>query len=280
MAGTPSNDLNISQAGYVNFDGVATFTGRTFQAGAGITITNGSGVAGDTTIALSGGSSAVEHLTGTTGGQLNPTANNFNLLGGTVAAGTTPVAIAGSGSTLTTNLQISQAIASAVATKIGLANFDSASFAVSATGFVTASGTGLGKTITGDSGGALSPTAGNWNILGGVNGKTSGSGSTLSVRADILTYLQPGAYPYTALDSDYFISVTTTAAARTINLPNAPTTGKSYIIKDRTGNAAANPITITTVGGVVLIDGATSYNMNSNYGSIGVMFNGSSYEIF
>jgi len=51
MVGTPSNDLNISQAGYVVFDGVSTFTGRTFQAGTGITLTNASGVAGNTTIA-------------------------------------------------------------------------------------------------------------------------------------------------------------------------------------------------------------------------------------
>ncbi len=45
-----SNDLNISEAGYVTFDGTATFKGRTFQAGTGITITNASGVAGNTTI--------------------------------------------------------------------------------------------------------------------------------------------------------------------------------------------------------------------------------------
>lgn len=47
---TPSNDLNISQAGYVVFDGTATFTGRTFQAGTGITLSNASGVSGNTTI--------------------------------------------------------------------------------------------------------------------------------------------------------------------------------------------------------------------------------------
>lgn len=55
MAATPSNDLNISQSGYVVFDGTSTFSGRTFQAGAGITLTNASGVAGNTTIAATGG---------------------------------------------------------------------------------------------------------------------------------------------------------------------------------------------------------------------------------
>lgn len=44
-------------------------------------------------------------------------------------------------------------------------------------------GSTSGKTITGDSGGALSPTAGNWNILGLSGSKTSGSGSTLTVKS-------------------------------------------------------------------------------------------------
>jgi len=52
---TPANDLNITQAGYVVFDGTATFTGRTFQAGTGVALTNASGVAGNTTISATGG---------------------------------------------------------------------------------------------------------------------------------------------------------------------------------------------------------------------------------
>ncbi len=50
------------------------------------------------TLDIAGGASAVEHLTGDTGGQLNPTANNFNVLG------SGSITIAGSGSTLTTQL--------------------------------------------------------------------------------------------------------------------------------------------------------------------------------
>lgn len=45
-----SNDLNISQSGYVTFDGTATFRGRTFQASSGITLTNPNGVSGNTNI--------------------------------------------------------------------------------------------------------------------------------------------------------------------------------------------------------------------------------------
>jgi hypothetical protein len=54
MAATPGNSLNITASGYVVFDGTATFTGRTFQAGSGISLTNASGVSGNTTIATTG----------------------------------------------------------------------------------------------------------------------------------------------------------------------------------------------------------------------------------
>ena len=50
---TTSNDLNISQSGYVTFDGTATFSGRTFQEGDNISLTNPDGVSGNTTIAAS-----------------------------------------------------------------------------------------------------------------------------------------------------------------------------------------------------------------------------------
>jgi hypothetical protein len=54
MVATPGNALNITASGYVVFDGTATFTGRTFQAGSGISLTNASGTAGNTTIATTG----------------------------------------------------------------------------------------------------------------------------------------------------------------------------------------------------------------------------------
>ncbi len=105
----------------------------TIIAGNGINITNGPG-----SIVLSvNGSTVGQTITGTSGGALSPTGGNWNILAATVAAGTTPIATAGAASTLTINVQTSQALAAADATKIGLCNFDSASFAVSATGFVT-----------------------------------------------------------------------------------------------------------------------------------------------
>ncbi len=51
------------------------------------------------TLDLAGGGTAVEHLTGDSGGQLNPTANNFNILG-QATPNTSGIQVTGSGSTL------------------------------------------------------------------------------------------------------------------------------------------------------------------------------------
>lgn len=134
------------------------------------------------------GAGAGETITGNTGGALSPTAGNWNILGTSTAAGTTPVQTAGSGSTLTIQVQKSQAIASTNATNVGLAAFDSAHFTVDANGFVTLSGSGSGETITGNDGNVLSPSSGNWNIEGynsavtGFSPYTTGSGNTMRVQ--------------------------------------------------------------------------------------------------
>jgi hypothetical protein len=88
----------------------------------------------------------------------------------------------------------------------------------------------------------------------------------------------PGAYPYTVLATDYIVEVDT-SAARTIRLPNAPTTGQVFVIKDITGTAQTFNISLTTVGGAVTIDGLTTQTMNVNYGSITVFFSGTAYFI-
>lgn len=133
------------------------------------------------------GATVGETITGNTGGALSPTAGNWNILGTSTAAGATPVQTAGSGSTLTVQVQKSQAIASTNADNVGLAAFNSTYFTVDANGFVSLNGSSVAETITGNTGGALSPTSGNWNILGSGSLTTAGSGSTLTVQLTGIT---------------------------------------------------------------------------------------------
>lgn len=83
---------------------------------------------------------------------------------------------------------------------------------------------------------------------------------------------------YTVLVSDYFVGVTSNAAARTITLPaaSACTAGQIFIIKDEAGTAAsANNITIARAGSDT-IDGATSVSITADYGVIRLYSDGSS----
>jgi hypothetical protein len=132
--------------------------------------------------------------------------------------------------------------------------------------------------------GSAVPVAGIINIIGGLNVNTLGFGDTITISASqtplINNYTDVTTSPYVVLSTDYYLSVDTSTIAITIQLPNAPAPFRSFIIKDRSGNAVVRNITVTTPGGIVLIDGAASQIMNTNYQAMQIMFNGTSYEIF
>ena len=111
----------------------------------------------------------------------------ITVTGAQVAAGTVGANVIRTNSlaenTYTIEIQRSTTNATPNIIKNGVSHFSSSHFSVDSSGFVTASGTGIGQTITGDSGLALSPTAGNWNILGRSGSKTSGALSTLTVKS-------------------------------------------------------------------------------------------------
>lgn len=98
------------------------------------------------TLAIAGGTTTGKTITGNDGTVLSPTAGNWNIFGASTAAGTSPVRTSGAVSTLTVNVQKSQALAATDATKVGLANFDSAAFDVDANGFVQLNGGGIAAT--------------------------------------------------------------------------------------------------------------------------------------
>jgi len=102
---------------------------------------------------------------------------------------------------------------------------------------------------------------------------------TIALKDLAITSVNDAASPYTVLDTDIVIACNVSAGVVTVNLPNAPTTGRVVYIKDSTGDAVTNNITITTVGGVVTIDGATSQVMNTAFQSITALFDGTKYLI-
>ena len=80
---------------------------------------------------------------------------------------------------------------------------------------------------------------------------------------------------YTPNADEYFLGVIYDGAV-TITLP-AGTLGKVYVVKDAVGDANANPITVTTTGST--IDGQANYVMNTDWGSISLIYNGIEWNV-
>ena len=103
-------------------------------------------------------------------------------------------------------------------------------------------------------------------------------GSTLTVTGGVvhaITAAKTSAYEATA--SDYVVAVNTSGGAVTITLPDA-TAGTTYIVKDTSGSAASNAVTVSRKTSYT-IDGQTTVSITSNYGAITVVSNGSNWFI-
>lgn len=136
------------------------------------------------------------------------------------------------------------------------------------------------KSLTGNSGGAITPSSGNINIIGTGGVTVTGAGNSLTISSASFYSVTFVSSNYTILSTDQFVSVDTTSGPVTVKLPDTPFNGQFFTIKDINGTAATNNITVTTVSGVLLIDGSTSYIMNVNLQSIQVIFDGFGYEVF
>lgn len=113
------------------------------------------------------------------------------------------------------------------------------------------------------------------NVTAGANTITIAAAGVVT-----LSYTSVNSSPYVVLSSDDFISVDSSGGAITVQLPNAATLGRTYVIKDQTGSAATNNITVTTVGGAVNIDGAATFVMNTAYQAVSIIGNGFTYELY
>lgn len=80
--------------------------------------------------------------------------------------------------------------------------------------------------------------------------------------------------PYTATLADYFLAVNVPNPS-SIVLPASPT-GTVFVVKDVSGSASTNSIIITASTN---IDGLVSALINTDYGSITLIFNGTEWSI-
>jgi len=88
-----------------------------------------------------------------------------------------------------------------------------------------------------------------------------------------------GTTPFAVPDGYFTMMVATNALAITINLPPAPTIGDVYQVKDSSGNANTNNITVQDLLGNYTIDGASSYTISTNYGTVLFVFNGDEWSV-
>ena len=84
------------------------------------------------------------------------------------------------------------------------------------------------------------------------------------------------AIDYNVQTSDFYIGVTDTSAPRTITLPAAAPEGMSFCIKDESGGAFTNNITVDVSGGG-LIDGDATTTINANYDALWFISDGTNY---
>lgn len=82
--------------------------------------------------------------------------------------------------------------------------------------------------------------------------------------------------PFTIGDG-YHVLFVNTSSAKTINLPANPLTGDIFYIKDVSGTANTNNITVQ--GNGRNIDNAASATINTTYGNLAVIYNGTTWSI-
>lgn len=138
---------------------------------------------------------------------------------------------------------------------------------------------------------ALSGTsyASSLSVAGGNLYYTNSAGTAIQITSGGSVIAAPGAaisFTVTATSGDLAIgpsdgfvvvSVNTSSTANEITLPSASavSTGRIYIVKDSSGDANVNVITITP-NGTDTIDGSSSVTIDSSYGSFMLIGDGSS----
>lgn len=166
----------------------------------------------------------------------------------------------------------------------------SSNYAIANGGTTSASGTIQNCIFQGYVLGVLQNSNNNW-IVSNVTLANSSAGASLFTSgaiASVSATLSGNIYTVTKSATNiqitpkmFYIGITNTSAARTIGMPDTisglPSRGQRFIIKDENGLAGSNNITIQTVDGTTLIDGAASILINTNYGAVTILFDGTNY---
>jgi hypothetical protein len=89
---------------------------------------------------------------------------------------------------------------------------------------------------------------------------------------------------HTTVFNEYMICVDTVTAAGAVTIqlltsPETPLTGQTFVVKDSTGSANTFNITVSGTSAGFNIDGATTYVINTSYGSATFIFNGTQWSI-
>jgi len=177
-------------------------------------------------------------------------ANLLTMTGAQVAAGTTSNVIrtdSVAANTVTIEVQRSQAVASSTIGDNGVSHFDSHFFTVDANGFVSFTGTGAAETLTGNSGGAVGPTANNINTVGTGSITIVGNPGTSTLTTEL-----------TGLTNH---SLLVGAGTPTITSLGVSTDGQLPI-----GSTGADPVlaTLTAGTGISITNGAGSITIAAN----------------
>ena len=239
-------------------------------------------------IRTSGPGAFVQTLTGNTGGPVGPIVGNINVVGDGIL-----VHVTGTPATHTLEITLDGSVPDQFNTDAGTAFPSTGILNIFGSNLLNTAGSGNTVTVALDLsldgqipiGSSAGPTTFSTITAGSNVTVTNGHNSiTIAANTGAIVYnyvsTNDAASPYTVAATNYYIGVDSSAGVVSILLPNAPTTGRAIVVKDKTGSAATNNITITTVGGAVLIDGATSFVMNTNYEAVSVLFNGVSWEVY
>lgn len=258
ITGDSGGAVGPDGAGNLNLTGGTLITTVGTPAANDITINLDNGTDGQVIIASTAGSPAYANIT-SSGGSLT-VSNGSNTIDLSITA---PVSVANGGTGATTLTDHGVLVGSGTAAVTPLA--------VGTNGQVLVGSTGADPVFA-----TITSSDGSITVTGGAGSLDLTTGP----RVYSITALDNTDTPYVVLAADEYMSCDMSLGVLQINLPNAPSTGRVYTIKDSSGDAGTSNITVTTVGGVVTIDGSTSVTMNTNYQSIRVIFNGTSYEIF